>query len=164
MAVTLQVSDVRAEIRRSAGGRRGAGASSTALLGRIFHEVFADLVGSDARRNFHAAIDEAENSLDEWRAALVNHAYQRLIGPRLRAHHAELNFLPEQSLTFWDAAQELCQWMAELLWKAKENGATLNGAFCVAEESLRWELRDDDWTDAAVLTGVADAVFRAPGG
>src|SRR5215470_3392117 len=106
MAVTLQVSDVRAEIRRSAGGRRGAGASSTALLGRIFHAV----------------IDEAENSLDEWRAALVNHAYQRLIGPRLRAHHAELNFLPEQSLTFWDAAQELCQWLAELLWKARENG------------------------------------------
>ncbi|HEY7184306.1 MAG TPA: FtsK/SpoIIIE domain-containing protein [Blastocatellia bacterium] len=164
MAVTLQVSDVRAEIRRSAGGRQGEGASSTALLGRIFHEVFADLVGSDARRNFHAAIDEAENSLDEWRAALVNHAYQRLIGPRLRAHHAELNFFPEQSLTFWDAAQELCQWMAELLWKAKENGATLNGAFCAAEEPLRWELRDDDWTDAVVLTGVADAVFRAPGG
>ncbi|MBO0724456.1 MAG: hypothetical protein J2P52_02560 [Blastocatellia bacterium] len=164
MAITLQVSDVRAEIHRSAGGRRGAGASSTALLGRIFHEVFADLVGADARRNFHAVIDEAENSLDEWRAALVNHAYQRLIGPRLRAHHAELKFLPEQSLTFWDAAQELCQWLAESLWKAKENGATLNGEFCAAEEPLRWELRDDGWTDAVVLTGVADAVFRAPGG
>src|SRR6266545_2171178 len=85
MAVTLQVSDVRAEIHRSAGGRQGAGAASTALLGRLFHEVFADLVGADARKNFHAAVDEAENSLDEWRAVLVNHAYQRLIGPRLRA-------------------------------------------------------------------------------
>src|SRR5262249_58475316 len=94
MAVTLQVSDVRAEIHRSTGGRRGAGASSTALLGRTFHEVFADLVGADRRRNFHAAIDEAENSLDEGRAALLNHAFQRLIRPRLRAHHAAPNFLP----------------------------------------------------------------------
>jgi hypothetical protein len=164
MAVTLQVSDVRAEIHRSSGGRRGAGAASTALLGRLFHEVFADLVGPDARRNFHAAIDEAENSLDEWRGAIVNHVYQRLIGPRLRAHHAELQFSPEQVLTFWDAAQELCQWLAELLWKANENGATLDGALLVAEEPLRWELREEGWTDAVVLTGVADAVFRAPSG
>jgi S-DNA-T family DNA segregation ATPase FtsK/SpoIIIE len=164
MAVTLQVSEVRAEIHRSGGGRRGAGASTTALLGRFFHEVFADLVGPDARKNFHAAIDEAENSLDEWRAALVNHAYQRLVGPRLRAHHSELNFSPEQMLSFWDAAQELCRWLAELLWNANESGAPLSGALLIAEEPLRWELRDDGWTDAVVLTGVADAVFRTPRG
>ena len=165
MAVTLQVSDVRAEIYRSAGGRQsaGAGAASTALLGRIFHEAFAELVGADARKNFQVAIDEAEDSLDEWRAALVNHAYQRLIGPRLRTHHAELNFSPEQVLIFWDAAQELCDWLAELLWKAKGRGVALNAALVTAEEPLRWELRDDGWTDAVVLTGVADAVCRAPG-
>ena len=126
------------------------------MLGRFFHEVFADLVGADARKNFHAAIDEAENSLDEWRAALVNHAYRRLVGPRLRAHHSELNFSPEQVLNFWDAAQ-LCRWLAELLWNANESGAPLNGALFIAEEPLRWELRDDGWTDAVVLTGVADA-------
>jgi DNA segregation ATPase FtsK/SpoIIIE-like protein len=40
----------------------------------------------------------------------------------------------------------------------------LKGEFFAAEEPLRWELRDDGWTDAVVLTGVADAVFRAPGG
>src|SRR5262245_65485789 len=34
----------------------------------------------------------------------------------------------------------------------------------MAEEPLRWELREEGWTDAVVLTGVADAVFRAPGG
>ncbi|MCI0390128.1 MAG: AAA family ATPase [Acidobacteria bacterium] len=165
MAVTLQVSDVRAEIYRSAGGQQsaGAGAASTALLGRIFHDAFAELVGADARKNFHAAIGEAEESLDEWRAALVNHAYQRLVGPRLRTHHAELNFSPEQVLNFWDAAQELCEWLAELLWKAKERGVALNSALVTAEEPLRWELRDDGWTDAVVLTGVADAVCRAPG-
>src|SRR5262245_66655821 len=121
MAVHLLVSDVRAEIYRSSGGRQsgGAGAASTTLLGRIFHEIFAELVGSDARKNFLAAIDEAEDSLDEWRAALVNHTYQRLVGPRLRTHHAELNFSPEQVLNLWDAAQELCDWLAELLWRSE---------------------------------------------
>ncbi len=165
MAVTLQVSDVRAEIYRSAGGRQnaGAGAASTSMLGRIFHEAFAELVGSDGRNNFHAAIDEAEENLDEWRASLVEHTYKRLIGPRLRTHHAELNFSPDPVLNFWDAAQELCEWLAELLWNAKELGLSLNTALVIAEEPLRWELRDDGWTDAVVLTGVADAVCRPPG-
>ncbi|MGH9936996.1 MAG: hypothetical protein ACREAM_12165, partial [Blastocatellia bacterium] len=117
MAVTLRVSDVRAEIYRSAGGPQsaGTGAASTALLGRIFHEAFAELVGADTRRNFHTVIDEAEAGLGEWREALVNHAYQRLIGPRLRLRHAELNLSPEQVLNFWDAAREMCAWLAELL-------------------------------------------------
>jgi len=164
MAITLRVSDVRAEIYRSAGGPQsaGTGAASTALLGRIFHEAFAELVSADARRNFYTVVDEAEASLGEWREALFNHAYQRLIGPRLRLHHAELNLSPEQVLNFWDAAREMCGWLAELLWKASERGAALNGALVTAEESLRWELRDDDWTDAVVLTGVADAVCRVP--
>src|SRR5262249_32134413 len=156
MAVTLRVSDVRAEIYRSAGGPQsaGVGEASTALLGRIFHEAFAELVGADVRKNFHAAVDEAEASLGEWRLALINHTYQKLIGPRLQLHHAELNFSPEQVLNFWDAAQELCDWLAELLWKANECGVALNEALVTAEESLRWELRDDGWTDAVMLTGV----------
>jgi hypothetical protein len=163
MAITLQVSDVRAEIYRSAGGPQSAGAAITPLLGRLFHEAFAELVGADERRNFHAAIDEADRSLEEWRAALVNHTYQRLIGPRLRRHQAELNLSPDQVLNFWDAAQEMCRWLAELLWKANERGAPLDRTLVAAEQPLRWELRDDGWTDAVALVGVADAVCRAPG-
>lgn len=164
-AVTLQVSDVRAQIYRSAGGplSAGAGAASTSLLGRIFHEAFAELVGADERKNFHAAMDEAEATLDAWRAGFINHTYQRLLGPRLRLHHAELNFSPEQVLNLWDAAQEMCGWLAELLWKASECGASLDDTLIAAEQPLCWELRDEGWTDAVVLTGVADAVCRVPG-
>jgi hypothetical protein len=164
MAVTLQVREVRAEIYKSAGGTQsaGSGAASNKLLGRLFHEAFAELVGSDARRNFHAALDEAENSRCEWRMALINHTYQKLIGPRLRQHQADLNLTPELVLTFWDAAQELCRWLAELLWQANERGAKLDGTLITAEQPLRWELRDDGWTDDVVLTGVADAICRVP--
>ncbi len=164
MAVTLQVSEVRAEIYRSAGGplSAGAGAASTSLLGRIFHDTFAELVGADERKNFHAAIDEADQSLEEWRVGFINHTYQQLLGPRLRLHHAELNFSPGQVLNLWDAAQEMCGWLAELLWKASECGASLDDSLIAAEQPLRWELRDEGWTDAVVLTGVADAVCRLP--
>ena len=164
MTVTLQVSDVRKKIYEAAGRSQGAGngAASTALLGRSFHEVFAELVGPDRRNNFRAALDEAESGLDEWRAALINHTYQRLIGPRLRQHQAELNLTPEQVLTFWDGSQELCRWLAELLWQAHERGVALDGTLITAEQPLRWELREDGWTDAVVLTGVADAICRVP--
>src|SRR5262249_36714421 len=74
----------------------------------------------------------------------------------------ELNFSPEQVLNFWDAAQELCRWLAGLLWEANERGATLNGALVTAEEPLRWELREEGWRDAVVLTGAAGAVCRVP--
>ncbi len=162
MAVTLHVSDVRAEIYKSAGGLRssGAGAASTAMLGRIFHQAFAELVGINERNNFHTALDEVESSLEEWRAALINHTYQRIVGPRLRQHQAELNFAPEQALTFWDATQELCKWLAELLWKAQESGMVIDSSLITAEQPLRWELREAGWTDGVVLTGIADAICR----
>src|SRR5262249_4831193 len=162
MAITLQVRDVRAEIYKSAGGQQsaGAGAASTALLGRMFHETFAELVGADKRKNFLQAIEQADSGLCEWRRALVNHTYQRLVGPRLRQHQAELRFLPEQVLAFWDAVQEMCRWLAELLWKAHEENVDLNDAAITAEEPLQWELREEGWTDRVVLTGVADAVWR----
>src|SRR5262245_19728620 len=104
MTVTLQVSDVRRKIYELAGGSQGAGsgAASTALLGRIFHETFAELAGVDRRRNLYDVFNEVEASFDEWRTVLVNHTYQRLIGPRLRQYHAELNLSPELVLTFWD--------------------------------------------------------------
>lgn len=162
MAVTLQVREVRAEIYKSAGGLQGAGAASNKLLGRLFHETFAELVGADERKNFHAALDNAEACLCEWRAALINHAYQKLIGPRLRRHQAELNLTPELALTFWDAAMDLCRWLADLLWQANERGVKLDETLITAEQPLRWELRDEGWTDAVILTGVADAVCRVP--
>ena len=164
MTVTLQVSDVRKKIYELAGGPQGAGsgAASTALLGRLFHEVFAELVGPHGRKNCRAALDEADAGLDEWCVALINHTYQRLIGPRLRQHQAELNLAPEQVLTFWDGVQELCRWLAKLLWQAHERGLPHGHTLITAEHPLRWELHEEGWTDTVVLTGVADAICRVP--
>ncbi|MCI0338099.1 MAG: hypothetical protein L0226_11010 [Acidobacteria bacterium] len=166
MAVALQVRDVRAAIFRAAGGSQGTGegSPSTALLGRLFHEVFATLVGPYVTLNFRAAIDEAEPEPDEWRRALVKHVYQNLVGPRLRQHQAVLHHITDEVLNFWDAVQEMCQWLAELLWQLRERGdeeLALADAIRV-EQELAWEICLPEWSDAVRLTGVADAVWRIP--
>jgi len=166
MAVTLQVRDVRAAIYQAAGGPQSAGTGepSTALLGRLFHEVFADLVGEDGRKNFRAALEDAEPRSCKWRAALVGHTYQQLVGPRLRQHQAVLHHVTDRVLNFWDAVQELCHWLADLLWKERERGVLIPslGALVSVEQPLCWELREPGWADAVRLTGVADAVWRIP--
>lgn len=164
MAVTLQVSDVRREIYTLAGGvnGQGNGAASTALLGRIFHDAFAELVGDDRKRSYHHVISNADNSLEDWKAALIKHTYRRLIGPRLQLNQAALSLVPERTLTFWDATQELCCWVAELLWQAQEKGLSLEQPLLVAEQQLSWELRDENWTDSVRLIGSADAVCQLP--
>jgi DNA segregation ATPase FtsK/SpoIIIE, S-DNA-T family len=162
MAVTLQVSEVRAEIYKSAGGANGEGSASTALLGTIFHETFAELVSDNRRKNYRAALGNVEAELEEWRTALTDHTYKKLVGPRLRQKQAELDHSPEQVLTFWDGMLEMCRWLADLLWRAKESGISLECALIAAEQPLRWELRDEGWLDAVVLTGVADAICRLP--
>lgn len=166
MAVALQVRDVRAAIYQAAGSSQGAGdgSPSTALLGGLFHEIFAALVGADGSLNFHAAIDDAEPEPDEWRRALVKHTYQKLVGPRLRQHQAVLHHLTDHVLTFWDATQEMCQWLAELLWQLHERGdeeLALADSIRV-EQHFVWEMKEPEWSQAVRLTGIADAIWRIP--
>jgi hypothetical protein len=166
LPIILQVRDVRDAIylSTSRSASAGSGSPSTLLLGRLFHEVFAALAGSDPTRNFHAAIDEAEPELDEWQRALIKHSYYMLVGPRLRERQAVLHHISDQVLIFWDGVQEMCRWLGELLWQAKLQGnedLDLSDQLRV-EQSLVWELREPEWTDSVRLTGIADAVWKLP--
>lgn len=168
MAVTLRVSDVRAAIWRTAGAQDGAGAGvpSNALLGRMFHEIFAELVGPDERRNFCAALEPLEPELCRWKKELVAHTWRNLAGPRLRQQQAHLHQATEPVLAFWDAVQELCDWLADLLWQAAGRGVQAEAlrGLIAAEQPLEWEVRDAHWTDAVRLIGVADSICRLPAG
>ncbi len=159
MPVTLQARDVRAAIYQAAGA-----SPSTILLSGLFNEVFAALVGADATLNFHAAIDEAEPEIDEWRSALVKHAYQNLVGPRLRRRQVDLHHVTDQVLIFWDAMQEMSQWLAEQLWRLRERGDDgLSSADSIRiGRQLTWKIREPAWTDAVYLTSVADSIWRIP--
>ena len=168
MTVEISVKDVREALERAAGSSAaGAGEPATRLLGRIFHEVFADLVGHDAARSGVRVVLEAgkEAALER----LVEHAYRALAGPRLARHQAHLQETAEQVLVFWEALQNLARWLADLTWAvvaarpdqptAWEDIADLMSA----EVALACDLHEPGWTDGVRLVGIADSLLRIPG-
>ena len=175
MTVVLPVSDIRRELYWAAGGMRagGNGAGSTALLGRLFHEGFAELVGPDTAHNLATALADSEPDPASWRADLLHHAYRRLVGPWLAEHQAVLSAAGQEVLSFWAAIREACDWLVELLWTVREGQTRQNGRragslhgllgeFVRSEQSLEWEVREPGWTDGVRVVGIADAVLRIP--
>lgn len=161
MAKIIQVSEVREAIYQAAGGTRGQGAASTPLLGRLFHQVFAELVGADSAVNFYAALVDAEPGLESWRTALIKHAYARLVGPRLRRHQAELQQASAQTINFWRAVEEMCGWLADKLWSLHEYNYAPESLCRMlrAECELSLTLSEPDWNDEVRLIGRADALW-----
>jgi len=168
MPVELSVKQVREELVRAGGGdAAGDGEAATRLLGTLFHEVFADLVGRDPGRSgvrvaFEAGREEAPERL-------IEHAYRALVGPRLARHRAHLQQTSEQVLVFWQAVQNLARWVAELVAAVVEArrdqpiGWEDIAEIVSAEVALAGEIREPGWTDGVCLVGVADALLRVPG-
>jgi hypothetical protein len=159
LPVTIQARDLRAAIYRSAGA-----SPSAILLSALFNQVYEALTGVDPRLNFRAAIDEAEAEIDEWSDSLVKHAYQNLIGPNLRRRRDAFSCAADQVLIFWDATQELCKWLAEMLWRLRERGdKELSSADSLQlDPRTVWEIRGPGWTDAVHLIGVAEQIRQTP--
>ena len=155
MPATLQVREVHDALYLAGGGSASAGngAPSTVLLGRLFHEVFADLIGSDPQKNLKTALIEGDLEGDAQRRSVLQHVYDRLVGPRLRCHQANLHCSSPQVLTFWQAITALCDWLMETPEKA---------ANIAPVDPLTLELRDPGWTDSVFLTGIPDAPCASP--
>ncbi|MBO0798848.1 MAG: hypothetical protein J2P31_08485, partial [Blastocatellia bacterium] len=95
--------------------RQGDGLSIP--MEQFFSEIFASLAGRDASLNFRAAISDAEPDLEEWRRALIGHVYYKMLGPSLRRHQTALQEATDNVLYLWDATQEMCDWLAGVLWQ-----------------------------------------------
>lgn len=168
MPVELSVKQVREELQRAAGDdATGAGEPATRLLGTLFHEVFADLVGRDpARSGVRVAFEAGREQATE---RLIEHAYRALVGPRLARHQAHLQQTSAPVLVFWQAVQNLARWLADLVGAVVEArrdqplGWEDVAAIISAEVALAGEIREPGWTDGVCLVGVADALLRIPG-
>ncbi len=155
---------MHAAILRASVGLNGDGIPAVILLDRLFHEVFAALVGPDPSLNFRAAIVDAEPDIDEWRRALVRHTYQKLFAPRLLRHQVVLQHDTDHVLNLWDATQEMCYWLADLLWQQELGDEELALAEILrAGHPFVWELGQPDWRDDVHLTGGTDAILQIPG-
>lgn len=172
MPVTVTVSEVRESLYRAAGSQsaRGTGAPSIAVLGQWFHEAIGWLVNERNGRSSLAVLADVDQNLDVWKQTLVTRVYTQFVGPRLTGHQAALQDVGPQVLSFWQAIQEACHWVAELAWSLRSGKSsrahprptpwkTLS-EFLSTEEPLSCEIREPGWHDSVRLTGIADAIVR----
>lgn len=160
MPVDLQVRQVRDEILRAAGGPvYGLSGPGSRLMGTLFHEIFAGLFGGEALARVRERVTAA-SSEGEWKAALREHIYRALLGPKIEANHAALQPATRELLDLWASLETLAEWLGGVLRAAAKEGAELE---ITAEDPLEWEVREPGWTDAVRVSGVADAVLRLPG-
>lgn len=167
----LTVSEVRRALYWAGGGPQtaGGGMPSNALLGRLFHELFASLTGADKALNLIAPLELADGSSEDWTRSLIDHAFTAVISPGLAEHEAVLRTAGAEVLAFWTAAQELCRWLVDLMLAQRSLDPEQSLArlrydlFAESELELAIELSDADWPDSIQLVGRADALLRRPG-
>jgi hypothetical protein len=168
--ISLSVKQVREALAHAAGpDGAGAGEPSTLVLGRIFHEMFADLVSVDPARSGLRVIAESGAEAKRRDEQLIEHAWQRLLAPRLRRSAAGLHESSAEVLTMWKATKHLTGWLSKLVGELVEHRPDLRGNWekiaplLQAEVPLHCELREPGWKEPVHLTGFADSVLRVPG-
>jgi hypothetical protein len=167
--VQLSISDVRRALWREMPGSDSEGEPSTPLLGQIFHELTADLLSDDKATQWQAALDD-ETVADP--AALDEHIYERLLGPRLSARQAALRESGEQLLGLWTATTEFSRWLTGLLNSALQTGRILfdkstrqwsgDQQFCLPEQVLTWDVCEPGWQAPVRVSGIADSLWKNP--
>src|SRR4030042_5926564 len=168
MTVVLSVHVVREHIRHSASSEiKSIARPSSALLGRLFHEVAADLVGADLRTNGFSLLETLDFDREVWHPQLLRHAYDRLLGPRLARDQARLQEPSSGSLHLWEAIQSLCGWLVGLAWTAVRpdkhkrtlSWSGLRTSF-QAEVPVEAEFRMRQWPESVRVTGIAASLLR----
>ncbi|WP_459556686.1 DNA translocase FtsK [Lacunimicrobium album] len=171
MPVTLTVSQVRDALYQGERAEASTdGATTTAMLGRWFHEGLNFLVSNESSESPLFALSQSETDLTTWKALLVDRVYEQFVGPRLTRHCVTLQESPSKVVAFWQAMQAACHWVAELCWTLHVNSSSrrrnvvapwsqLSESF-ETDVFLECEFTDPGWSDSVRLTGIADAVVR----
>jgi hypothetical protein len=169
MTVQLSVADVRGALTRVSGpNASGSGEAASLLLGKIFHEFFADLVSTDPLRSGLRVVAESGTDPRRRFEELLDHGWRRLLAPRLRRQAAALQGSSQQVMVLWKAAQNLTKWLGEVVFELLERRPEMRGSWeqlegmLQAEVPLACELREPRWTESVKLVGVADSILRAP--
>lgn len=172
MPVTINVSQVCDALyfADSPEAVRGPGAPSTTILGQWFHEGIRRLVSAGTEPPLLRVLAEVEPDLALWKKTLTETIYANFVGPQLTRQQAALSGMTPQVLSFWQAMQSACDWIAELTWTIQNQKVshrhpirapwqTLSDWFST-EESLTCTFSEPGWTDSVCLVGIADAVVR----
>lgn len=138
------------------------------LLGRLFHEVFAELVGADPVVSGLKVVAESGADAKRCREQLLDHTWERLLAPRLRRNAAVLQNSSAQVLMLWKATQNLTAWLSSIVGELIDHAPAMRGAWeqlgqvLQAEVPLSCELNEPGWSEPVQLNGFADSVLRVP--
>jgi len=166
--VELTISDVRRALWREMPGADPGGESSNPLLGQIFHEATAELLGDDPALRWQGALDE-ETLGDA--AVLQEHIYEKLLGPKLTGRQGALHEAGGELLALWKAADELSRWLSSLLTDAQRQGRIrfdkkarqwTGDPLCLPEQSLTWDVIEPSWQAPVRVSGIADSLWKNP--
>jgi S-DNA-T family DNA segregation ATPase FtsK/SpoIIIE len=167
--VQLSISDVRRALWRAMPDSESAGETSSPLLGQIFHEITAELLGDDKSRQWQSALDDGTAGNAQ---ALEEHIYERLLGPRLTARQAGLREAGDQVLGLWKATVELSRWLTDLLSDAQRSERirfdkatrqwTGEPQLCLPEQVLTWDVCEPGWQAPVRVSGIADSLWKNP--
>lgn len=123
----------------------------------------------------------ARESNATWRRALLpddlnepgkirEHVYLKLVGPRLAQYSAALQASGKETLSFWRAVSDMCEWTRAMLATARDKGLIAydpaaeewRGApqLVAVEQELEWDISRRGWSRPVRVVGVADAVWR----
>lgn len=162
----LTVTDVRNAIYFAADAEPGQGEVSTALIGRLFHETFRNLTGSDSRVNIVRPLEQSDRDLEAWQNKLVRHAYLWCVGPQIVQHQSALQESSGQILSYWKAVENLCRWLCDVIMRHSKPAQSIEEVrryiFAANEVDCQMELSDPGWHDSVILQGRIDAVLRQP--
>lgn len=165
--IELTVGRIREELVKVASAEdRGAGQPSSLLLGRLFHEVCAELVRPDS--GCLQLIADSGPARERRLELLEEHTWRRLVAPRLLRHAALLQESSERVVMLWQAVQNVNSWLVdvvvELLQHSEEARAQshLLAEHIRAEVPLECEFREAGWTEPVRVVGIADSLIRVP--
>jgi DNA segregation ATPase FtsK/SpoIIIE-like protein len=166
MASTLTVSQIREALSNSTQENlRGIGQPSTAAMGRQFHQILAVLLGDDEVNNVAATLRDHDRDLVCWKQALIDHTYDRIMGPQLTQQCASFQNQGGYILNLWEAVQSACDMLAELWFTItdKKNDYPAQGDWFSAERQVVREVMQPSWSSPVAIVGQMDAVLRIPG-
>jgi hypothetical protein len=142
---------------------------STPLLGRIFHEVAADLVSLDPLKNAFSFLETLDFDKDLWGSSLAPQVYDFLLGPRLTKDTARLQEVSSGVLHLWEAVQAFCGWLVGLAWAARNPEGRRRAlswehlrVTMQSEVPLEAEFFCPGWAEPVRLSGIADSLLRLP--
>ncbi len=149
-------------------GAAAEGESSNPLLGQIFHETVAELLGDDPVLRWQETLDEETVASA---AALQEHIYEKLLGPKLTARQSALHEAGHQVLSLWKATGEFSRWLSSLLADAQRQGwirfdkaarQWTGEPLCLPEQTLTWDVMEHGWQAPVRVSGIADSLWKNP--